>query len=222
MPRCSYGLARRPITSSSFCFLGTTAEGALRGLAPLTPACGCPRSVADALPEGSMLSRSRAGSGRRAHARHDSKNGVSLPTLRAGTASGFDRFGAGARAAIGLPIACCGRRPALLALAPDLLGFRGALCRGGRRGNRSIRCGSPASGPRSRREAPLPAKQLARSRPARFVLGIGGESASRSPRSWPSPKLWQASPRAAPEEASVPTAVHPRSRARYRDRGASL
>ena len=134
-------------------FPGSDAEGALQALAPLTPRIRLILVLfADALPEFDAVTL--AGRIGAAGIMLDTmgKVGVLLPRpCRAGTASGFDRIVPGERA--------CGRScriasvpddvPALLALAPDLLGFRGALCRGRQAGaNRSIRCGSPASGPR--------------------------------------------------------------------------
>jgi uncharacterized protein (UPF0264 family) len=64
------------------------------------------------------------------------KNGVSLPRL---VAPERLRASIASARASGLAIGFAGSLragdvPALLALGPDLLGFRGALCRGGRRG----------------------------------------------------------------------------------------
>jgi uncharacterized protein (UPF0264 family) len=146
-------------------FPGGDAEVALQGLAPLTSRIRLILVLfADALPEFDAVTL--AGRIGAAGIMLDTmgKNGVSLPDLIAperlraliasararGLATGF----AGSLRA--------GDVPTLLALGPDLLGFRGALCRGGRRGEpldpvrlAAIRAAIP-KGSGANREANLP------------------------------------------------------------------
>jgi uncharacterized protein (UPF0264 family) len=118
-------------------FPGNDAEGALHGLAPLNPRMRLILVLfADALPEFDAVAL--AGRIGAAGLMLDTmgKNGVSLPRLVA--PERLRALIASVRAR-GLAIGLAGSLgaddvPALLALAPDLLGFRGALCRGGRRG----------------------------------------------------------------------------------------
>jgi dihydroneopterin aldolase len=159
-------------------FPGGDAEGALQGLAPLAPRIRLIVVLfADALPEFDAVAlAARIGA---AGIMLDTigKGGVSLPSLIA--PERLRDVIASARAR-GLAIGFAGSLragdvPALLALGPDLLGFRGALCRGGRRGE-------PLDPVRlARIRAAIPPSELARSRPARVVLGMTAESASRSP-----------------------------------------
>jgi uncharacterized protein (UPF0264 family) len=146
-------------------FPGGDAEGALQGLAPLTPRIRLILVVfADAWPEFDAVAL--AGRIGAAGIMLDTagKNGVSLPHLVAP-----DRLRAliASTRARGLAIGFAGSLrvddvPALLALDPDLLGFRGALCRGGRRGGpldpvrlAGIRAAIP-KGSGANREANLP------------------------------------------------------------------
>jgi (5-formylfuran-3-yl)methyl phosphate synthase len=146
-------------------FPGGDAEVALQGLAPLTSRIRLILVLfADALPEFDAVTL--AGRIGAAGIMLDTmgKNGVSLPDLIAperlraliasararGLATGF----AGSLRA--------GDVPTLLALGPDLLGFRGALCRDGRRGEpldpvrlAGIRAAIPR-GSGANREANLP------------------------------------------------------------------
>jgi uncharacterized protein (UPF0264 family) len=117
-------------------FPGGDAQGALQGLAPLAPRIRLILVLfADALPEFDAVTlASRIGA---AGIMFDTmgKNGASLPHLV--TPERLRALIASARTS-GLAIGFAGSLraddvPALLALGPDLLGFRGALCRGGRR-----------------------------------------------------------------------------------------
>ena len=159
-------------------FSGGDGEGALQGLAPLAPRTRLILVVfADALPEFDAVTL--AGRIGAAGIMLDTvgKDGISLPHLVA--PERLRALIASARAR-GLAIGLAGSLrvddvPALLALGPDLLGFRGALCRSGRRGE-------PLDPVRlAGIRAAIPPSELARTRPARFMLGMGAESASRSP-----------------------------------------
>jgi uncharacterized protein (UPF0264 family) len=146
-------------------FPGSDAEGALQGLAPLSSRIRLILVLfADALPEFDAVAL--AGRIGAAGIMLDTmgKTGVSLPELVA--PERLRALIASARAQ-GLAIGFAGSLhagdvPALLALDPDLLGFRGALCRGGRRGGpldpvllAAIRAAMPkASG--ANREANVP------------------------------------------------------------------
>jgi uncharacterized protein (UPF0264 family) len=146
-------------------FPGCDAEGALQGLAPLASGIRLILVLfADALPEFDAVAL--AGRIGAAGVMLDTvgKNGVALPHLVA--PERLRALVASARAR-GLAIGFAGSLragdvPALLALGPDLLGFRGALCRGGRRGEpidpvrlASIRAAIP-KGSGANREANLP------------------------------------------------------------------
>jgi uncharacterized protein (UPF0264 family) len=146
-------------------FPGGDAEGALQGLAPLAPGIRLILVLfADALPEFDAVTlASRIGA---AGIMLDTmgKNGVSLPHL---VATARLRALIASAQANGLAIGFAGSLraedvAALLALGPDLLGFRGALCRGGRRGEpldpvrlAAIRAAIP-KGSGANREANLP------------------------------------------------------------------
>jgi (5-formylfuran-3-yl)methyl phosphate synthase len=146
-------------------FPGSDGEGALQGLAPLTTRVRLILVLfADALPEFDAVTL--AGRIGAAGIMLDTvgKNGVSLPRLVAPERLGALIASARAR---GLAIGFAGSLragdvPALLALGPDLLGFRGALCRGGRRSEpldpvrlAGIRAAIP-KGSAANREANLP------------------------------------------------------------------
>jgi dihydroneopterin aldolase len=159
-------------------FPGGDAEGALKGLAPLAPRIRLILVLfADALPEFDAVTF--AGRIGVAGVMLDTvgKGGVSLSGLMA--PERLRGLIASARAR-GLGIGFAGSLragdvPTLLALGPDLLGFRGALCRDGRRGE-------PLDPVRlAGIRAAIPRGELARSRPARVMLGMAAESASRSP-----------------------------------------
>ncbi len=159
-------------------FPGGDAEGALQGLAPLAPRIRLILVLfADAWPQ--LDAVTLAGRIGAAGIMLDTlgKGGVSLPGLVA--PERLRALVASVRArglAIGFAGSLCTSDvPALLALGPDLLGFRGTLCRGGRRGE-------PLDPVRlAAIRAAIPPSELARSRPARFMLGMTAESASRSP-----------------------------------------
>jgi uncharacterized protein (UPF0264 family) len=159
-------------------FPGNDAEGALQRLAPLTPRMRLILVLfADAMPEFDPVTL--AGRIGAAGIMLDTmgKNAVSLPGLVA--PERLRALIASVRArglAIGLAGSLrAGDVPALLDLGPDLLGFRGALCRGGKRGE-------PLDPVRlAAIRAAIPRSELARSRPARVMLGMTAESASRSP-----------------------------------------
>ena len=118
-------------------FPGGDAEGALQWLAPLAPRIRLILVLfADALPEFDAVTLARRIGATGIMLDTVGKNGVSLPHLVA--EERLRALVASARAR-GLAIGFAGSLraddvPALLALGPDLLGFRGALCRGGRRG----------------------------------------------------------------------------------------
>jgi uncharacterized protein (UPF0264 family) len=146
-------------------FPGGDPEGALQGLAPLAPRIRLILVLfADALPEFDAVTL--AGRIGAAGIMLDTigKNGVSLPHLVA--PERLRALIASARAR-GLAIGFAGSLraedvAALLALGPDLLGFRGTLCRGGRRGEpldpvrlAAIRAAIP-KGSGANREANLP------------------------------------------------------------------
>jgi uncharacterized protein (UPF0264 family) len=146
-------------------FPGGDPEGALQGLAPLAPRIRLILVLfADALPE--LDAFTLAGRIGAAGIMLDTigKNGVSLPHLVA--PERLRALIASARAR-GLAIGFAGSLraedvAALLALGPDLLGFRGTLCRGGRRGEpldpvrlAAIRAAIP-KGSGANREANLP------------------------------------------------------------------
>jgi uncharacterized protein (UPF0264 family) len=159
-------------------FPGGGAESALQGLTRLTSRIRLILVLfADALPEFDAVTL--AGRIGAAGLMLDTmgKNGVALPDLVAPQT--LQALIASARArglAIGLAGSLrAGDVPALLALGPDLLGFRGALCREGRRGQ-------PLDPVRlAAIRAAIPPSELARSRPARVMLGMRAESAPRSP-----------------------------------------
>jgi dihydroneopterin aldolase len=146
-------------------FPGGNGEAALQALAPLVPGIRLILVLfADALPEFDAVAL--AGRIGAAGLMLDTmgKNGVSLPRLVPPERLRALISSARARGlAIGLAGSLhAGDVPALLALGPDLLGFRGALCREGRRGEPldPVRlAGIRASIPKGRvvfREANLP------------------------------------------------------------------